>query len=152
MPVIACTEFIPVYNEFFKFLDRREGRDAVVQFWRKLAEAYLGDLQDLAAAKGLRGCFEWWDRVLAEEAADYRLELDEADGEFRIVMHRCPSKGELLDLEHIEPYPDYCEHCDTLYRSVLEPLGFEYEFDRSECNRAACCRIVRKARAPRRRD
>jgi len=146
--MISCTEFIPAYSELFKFIEQRSGKEGVVRFWEGLGDAYLGDLRDLAVAKGLAGCFEWWDRVLAEEAADYRLALDEERGIFEIVMLRCPSKGELIDLDHIDPYLAYCEHCDILYRGVLESLGFEYEVDLSQCDQAACTRIVYNTMVP----
>ena len=64
------------------------------------------------------------------------MTLDEEAGEFTITMHRCPSKGMLLGLEHLEPYHDYCAHCATLYRRALEPLGYEYEMDLSDCDQA----------------
>ncbi len=71
------------------------------------------------------------------------MELDEEAGEFSITMHRCPSKGMLLDLKHVKPYHDYCGHCDVLYRRVLEPLGYEYLYDMSETDRARCRLVVR---------
>jgi len=144
--MVSCTEFIPAYSELFKFLHRKEGRAGVIRFWEHLSDAYLGDLRERAAARGLTGCFEWWDEVLQEEAADYRLVLDEDAGTFQVVMLHCPSKGRLLELNHLEPYPAYCEHCDTLYRRALEPLGFGYEVDLSRCDHATCTRTVRVKR------
>jgi hypothetical protein len=146
--VISCTDFIPAYSELFKFLDAKGGRPAVEEFWAYLADTYLGPLRDLAARDGLRGCWEYWARALNEEAADFTMELDEEAGEFRIVMRRCPSKARLLENRHLEPYASYCDHCDALYRRVLEPLGFRYEIDLSENDRARC--IVRIARPPKR--
>ena len=58
-------------------------------------------------------------------------------------MHHCPSKGMLQELEHVEPYHDYCGHCDVLYRRVLEPLGYECTFDMSRCDEAQCSFTVR---------
>jgi len=142
--MISCTEFIPAYSELFKFLEERGGKDAVVKFWEHLSDNYLTNLRDLAAREGLRGCWEYWARALNEEAADFTMELDEEGGEFRIVMQHCPSKGRLLAYKHCEPYPDYCGHCDLLYRRVLEPLGFSYEIDLSRCDQARCCLIVRR--------
>ena len=78
-----------------------------------------------------------------EEAADFTMELDENEGEFSITMHHCPSMSKLIDTAHVEPYTDYCEHCDVLYRRVLEPLGFEYHTDLSTCKDAKCKLIVR---------
>jgi len=136
--VISCTEFIPAYSELFKFLEKKGGKRAVIDFWNYLSDTYLTNLRDLVAANGLRGCWMYWERSLNEEAADFTMELDEEAGEFRIIMRRCPSKGRLLELGHVEPYKDYCEHCDVLYRRVLEPLGYEYEADLSRTHQARC--------------
>ena len=142
--MISCTEFIPAYSELFKFLHNKGGYDAVIKFWEDLSDAFLGNLRDYAAAKGLRGCFEYWSHTLNEEAADFKMTLDEENNIFEIQMRSCPSKGILLDTEHIEPYKNYCEHCDTLYRRVLEPLGFEYDIDLTQSDKAMCRITVRK--------
>ncbi|HXK61087.1 MAG TPA: hypothetical protein PLP42_14460 [Acidobacteriota bacterium] len=143
--MIACTEFIPAYSELFKFLHATGGKEAVVRFWESLSDAFLGNLRDLAAQKGLAGCYEYWSHSLTEEAADFRMVLDEEQGVFTIEMRRCPSMGRLLEDADLEPYPDYCEHCDVLYRRVLEPLGFEYHIDLSEaCQKARCSITIRK--------
>jgi hypothetical protein len=141
--VISCLDFIPAYSELFKFLEKKGGKTAVREFWNFLSDTYLTGLRDLVAAHGLRGCWLYWSQTLNEEAADFTMELDEGAGEFRIEMHRCPSKGRLLALGRIEPYRDYCEHCDVLYRRVLEPLGYEYSVDLSGTDRARCSVTVR---------
>ena len=142
--MISCTEFIPAYSELFKFLDKKGGKKAVVKFWQSLSDAFLGNLRDLVASKGLAGCFEYWSHTLTEEAADFRMTLDEENGVFEIEMRYCPSMGRLLHTEHIEPYKYYCEHCDVLYRRVLEPLGFNCVADMSRCSEATCKLIVTK--------
>ncbi|MFC1509448.1 hypothetical protein ACFL60_07175 [Candidatus Omnitrophota bacterium] len=142
--MISCTDFIPAYSELFKYLERKGGKEAVVDFWNYISDTFLGNLRDLVAENGIRGCWQYWSHTLNEEAADFTMELDEEAGEFSISMHHCPSKGRLMELSHIEPYHDYCEHCDVLYRRVLEPLGYEYVTDLSECDRARCKLIVRK--------
>ena len=146
--MISCTEFIPAYSELFKFLDARGHKAAVVKFWQSLSDTFLDNLRDLAAAKGLAGCFEYWSHTLGEEAADFRMTLDEQAGEFTIEMRHCPSMGRLLEIEHIEPYESYCEHCDVLYRRVLEPLGFECEADLSNCHEARCSLTMRRKARP----
>ena len=142
--MISCTEFIPAYSELFKFLHNKGGKEAVIKFWESLSDAFLDNLRQLATKKGLQGCFEYWSHTLTEEAADFKMTLDEEKGLFEIHMRNCPSKGRLLEMKHIEPYKSYCEHCDTLYRRVLEPLGFGYEIDLSNCDNAACTLIVTK--------
>ena len=136
--MISCTEFIPAYSELFKYLERARGPEAVLDFWNYLSDNFLHNLRDLVREHGLRGCWLYWSHTLNEEAADFTMELDEEAGEFRIVMHQCPSKGRLMECEHVEPYHDYCRHCDVLYRRVLEPFGYECTVDLSQCDQARC--------------
>lgn len=136
--MISCTEFIPAYSEFFKYLEEKDGKKAVVSFWEYLSDNYLTNLKDLVVKNGIEGCWLYWSHSLNEEAADFTMTLDKEAGEFVIEMKHCPSKGMLNKIEHIEPYKDYCEHCDTLYRRVLEPLGYRYSIDLSECDKARC--------------
>ena len=142
--MIPCTDFIPAYSDLFKFLEKKGGRRAVDGFWNYLSDRFLTNLKRLVRKHGIRGCWLYWSHTLNEEAADFTMELDEEKGEFRIVMHRCPSKGRLLKYRHIVPYHDYCRHCDVLYRRVLEPLGYEYRYDMSQCGRARCALRVRR--------
>ena len=142
--MIPCTDFIPAYSELFKFLEEKGGKEAVVDFWNYLSDNFLGNLRDLVVENGIRGCWLYWSHTLNEEAADFTMELDEEAGEFKITMHRCPSKGLLLECNYVEPYDDYCGHCDVLYRRVLEPLGYECLTDMSDCDEGKCSLVVRR--------
>ncbi|MHB9025772.1 MAG: hypothetical protein ACYC7E_16660 [Armatimonadota bacterium] len=142
--MIPCTDFIPAYSELFRFLEVKGGAAAVEEFWNYLSDNFLTNLHDLVAEHGLRGCWLYWSHTLNEEAADFTMELDEDTNVFTIVMHRCPSRGRLMELTHLEPYPDYCRHCDVLYRRVLEPLGYAYDIDLSGCEQAQCMITVRE--------
>ena len=142
--MISCTEFIPAYSELFKYLEKVGGKSAVIDYWQYLSDNFLGNLKDLVEKEGLRGCWLYWTHTLNEEAADFTMELDEEVGEFRITMHHCPSMGLLLKTPHIEPYPAYCEHCAILYRRVLEPLGYEYQFYHPEPGEASCSIVVKR--------
>jgi hypothetical protein len=144
--MISCTEFIPAYSELFKFLHQKGGEGNVIAFWEHLSDSFLGNLHDAVSRMGIAGCFEYWSHTLTEEAAGFRMELDEDTGTFTIEMRHCPSKGRLLSLDHIKPYEHYCEHCEVLYRRVLEPLGYEYTVDLSRCDQAACRLTVRRAK------
>jgi hypothetical protein len=145
--MISCTEFIPAYSEGFKFLEERGGRSKVDEFWEYLSDLYLeGSLKKLVMEQGIAGCYTYWEQALNEEAADFTMTLDEENGEFKIEMHKCPSKGMLLELEHMKPYKAYCEHCPALYSRVLEPLGYEYNMDLKRTGSAACTLSVRKKR------
>lgn len=146
--MISCTEFIPAYSALFDYLEQRGGKAAVLDFWNYLADNFLGNLRDLVIANGIRGCWLYWSHTLNEEAADFTMTLDEEAGEFSITMQHCPSKGRLIELQHIEPYHDYCRHCDVLYRRILEPLGYEYTYDQSQTAQARCKLVVRRQATP----
>ncbi len=144
--MISCTDFIPAYSALFSYLDARGGEDAVADFWNYLSDNFLGNLKALVEEHGIRGCWLYWSHTLNEEAADFTMTLDEEAGLFRIEMHDCPSKGRLLADDRITPYPNYCGHCDTLYRRVLEPLGYAYDIDLSHCDQATCTVTVTNTR------
>lgn len=147
--MISCTEFIPAYSALFAEIHQRGGgKEAVVRFWEYLSDHCLETLRARVEEKGLAGCWEYWEGTLNEEAADFYMELDEEAGVFRIEMRHCPSKGRLLEIPHITPYPYYCEHCDLLYRRVLEPLGYRYHIDLSHCDEARCVLVVTRNPEP----
>ena len=143
--MISCTEFIAAYSEHFKFLEKKGGKKAVLDFWNFLSRKYLStSLKRLVKKHGIRGCWLYWKKSLNEEAADFTMELDEKAGVFKINMQHCPSKGRLMQWKHMRPYPEYCLHCDVLYRRILEPLGFTYEADLTATGKARCRLVVRK--------
>lgn len=142
--MISCTEFIPAYSELFRFLEQRDGEEAVLRYWEAVSRDGIGALKKLVETHGIRGCYLYWSHTLNEEAADFTMTLDEDAGVFRLDMTYCPSKGRLLALPDFEPYHNYCGHCDVLYRRVLEALGYVYEFDASRCDRAQCAITVKK--------
>ncbi len=139
--MIGCKDFIPAYSELFKFLEQEDGPAAVEDFWNYISDHFLENLKDLVTQNGIRGCWMYWQHTLNEEAADFTLTLDEDKGQFHIAMHKCPSIGRLISEPHIEPYHEYCRHCDVLYRRVLEPLGYEYQIDNEFCHTEARCNI-----------
>ncbi len=140
--MISCTEFIPSYSELFSFLEEEYGYAEVERYWNDIFDPDRnGILNQKVARLGLRGCYEYWAMSLNEEAADFTMYLNEADGWFMIQMHRCPSKGRLLDLEQIRPYPRYCLHCD-MYRKTVERYGLRYQYDFTQTGRAACSSLI----------
>lgn len=142
--MISCTEFIPAYSEGFKFLEQLGGRQEVEKFWSELSELYLKDsLLKLITEKGLEGCFEYWSHSLNEEAADFTMTLDKNKEEFKIVMHKCPSKGKLLELGYVVPYHSYCDHCEALYKPIAERAGYKYKAEVDPDNASCMLKIFK---------
>ncbi|PWM47050.1 MAG: hypothetical protein DBX47_01325 [Clostridiales bacterium] len=141
--MISCTEFIYSYSELFKFIEKREGEQGVKTYWEHISDNYVAPrLGECVHADGIEGCYKYWAKALSEEAADFTMTLD--NDIFVIDMHHCPSKGRLLDKKNMEPYHNYCGHCDLLYRRVLEPLGLKYDYDMSGTANAQCKLTISK--------
>lgn len=144
--MISCTEFIPAYSELFTFLEDRYGREEVDRFWEYLfkPDGVGIPLINFLKKEGIKGCYSYWNGSLNEEAADFSMYLNEQAGWFKIQMHRCPSKGRLLELKDtlgIVPYHDYCLHCDH-YRESVEQVGLRYIYDFCGVEKASCSILV----------
>ncbi len=143
--MISCTQFIPAYSEGFKYLEKKDGKKKVNNFWEYLSDLYLEEtLKKQVIEKGLKGCFDYWAKALNEEAADFTMTLDEDNNKFEIQMHKCPSKGMLNDINYMQPYDEYCKHCIVLYKRVLNPLGYKYKMDLSDIDQAKCRLTINK--------
>ncbi|HHV62660.1 MAG TPA: hypothetical protein GXX51_08490 [Firmicutes bacterium] len=139
--MISCTDFIPAYNEAFKFLQEKGGRELLEKFWKFISDRYLQNLDRLVAEKGLAGMEEYWGKSLTEEAADCVVER--GDDYFLIDMFHCPSVGHLNDLG-LEKCSCYCDHCPALYPPIISRYGFEVQYDIIDRENGRCRMYVKK--------
>jgi len=144
--MISCTDFIPAYSELFTYLEEKHGKEEVRRYWDYIftPDGKGSPLLNFVKNEGIRGCFTYWSGSLNEEAADFTMYLNESKGWFMVVMHKCPSKGRLLELEKetdIKPYKDYCLHCDG-YRKAVEKVGLKYIYNFNGIDHAACSMLI----------
>lgn len=143
--MISCTDFIPAYSELFRYLEDNYGREEIDNYWRTMFKPGGGSpLVNFVTKEGIKGCFTYWKGTLNEEAAHFTMYLNEKRGFFKLVMHRCPSKGKLIDLRDqigLVPYHDYCLHCDG-YRAAVEQVGLEYIYDFTDMDKAGCSILI----------
>lgn len=144
--MISCTEFIPAYSELFKYLDSKFGRKEVERFWEYLFKPTGKGIPLINFLKkdGLRGAWDYSMGTLTEEAADFTKYFNEKEGWIYNEMHYCPSKGRLLKLQEeigLEPYYDYCRHCDY-YKYSYELAGFKYIRNNVHVDKAQCSSLV----------
>lgn len=139
--MISCTEFILVYNELFSFLDEKYGKQAVIEFWEYISDQFLTNLDRLVREKGIEGMKEYWTHTLTEEGADYEMKV--TSSEFEIFMKKCPSVNK-LNTSNVRKYPNYCDHCDLLYRRIIEKYGFTYDYEFIDREKGICRLIVKK--------
>ena len=145
--MISCKDFIPVYSEIFCYLEKHFGRQEVDKYWEaifKVNKNKKSALLSFLEKEGIKGCYSYWTGTLNEEAADFSMYLNEKRGFFKIDMHRCPSKGRLVDLQEqigLEPYKDYCLHCDG-YRYACNAVGLDYIYNFQGTDKAACTLFI----------
>lgn len=140
--MISCTEFIPSYSELFCYLEENHGEEEVRKFWTYLFEPTGKGIPliNFARKNGLRGCWDYWEGTLTEEAAHVTKWISESGGWIYSIMHYCPSKGRLLELEKeigLKPYHNYCGHCDY-YRAALEEVGLTWVRNHMDTDKASC--------------
>lgn len=143
--MISCTEFIPLYSEFFKFCEKKGGKSAVMDYWIYLSDTNIGDKENPNSLAykcenlgGFLGAIAYWGHTLTEEACDLIHFIDNKNKVFYSRMRHCPSRGMLNSLSHVEPYSDYCSHCKVIYQRVLEKYGIVYERDHRNIDKAEC--------------
>jgi len=144
--MISCVDFIPSYSELFSYLDENYGHKEVEKFWTYLFEPTGKGIPLINFAKrdGLKGCFDYWNGTLTEEAADCTQYANLEEGWILREMHHCPSKGRLLELEKelgIQPYYDYCSHCDY-YRAALDMVGLKWVRFHQHVDKASCSSLL----------
>ena len=153
--MISCTEFIPLYSEFFKYLDKIGGYDEVLKYWYHISDTSIGDKTNPHSMAyhcerlgGFAGARAYWGHTTSEEACDVYSVLDLENKYSYSEMNYCPSRAMLNSFEHITPYEHYCEHCKIIYSRVLEKYGCVYERDHTRVNEAKCSSVLYEASNP----
>jgi len=141
--MIPAKEFILAYNELFKFLHRKYGKKAVIDFWIYISDNFLKNLDKLVKEKGIAGMAEYWTHTLTEEKAVYTMSV--GPDYFEIFMKKCPSVG-ILNKKKVKKYPYYCEHCDVLYKRIIEKYGFVYKIQFIDREKGVCKVKIHKKR------
>lgn len=116
-------------------MDERYGKQAVTEFWEYISDKFLTNLDRLVREKGIEGMREYWTHTLTEEGADYEMKV--TPNEFEIFMKQCPSV-DILNKSGVKKYQNYCDHCDLLYRRVIEKYGFTYNYEFLDREKGIC--------------
>ena len=139
--MISCTEFIPAYSELFKFIDKKSGRQAVYDYWNWCFQPEKSYLYIHLVESGFIGAWNYWSDIVKEEACDCSRVYNEEEGWSISCMHACPSRGRFEKLGYLEPFDEYCEHCNC-YNIALEKQGFAMIRDHRGTEHASCRSVL----------
>ena len=103
--MIPSDHFVRFYNEVFKFLDEQGGLPA---YYEKISRHQQLHCLKLFRDKGLRGVYEYYQKIYKEENCLGQMILNEH--ELILRMDRCPSLSKALDND-AGACRKYCLHC-----------------------------------------
>jgi len=105
--MIPSDHFVKFYNEIFKYLERRGG-DALDRYYARVADRQAYFTLDAFKRDGLKGMYDYWERIRIEENCDMTHEYN--DTFYHCHMNTCPSLSKVLDND-AAPCGRYCDHC-----------------------------------------
>jgi hypothetical protein len=123
--MIPSDHYVRMYNEMFKMLEER-GHAELQAYWRAIAKQQEAVLAPFIEKDGLKGMFEYWDRIRIEENCEAVLTL--TDEYFEFLMLKCPSLTKAMDND-AGAFLYYCDHCAAWVKPVVEKFGYHNGYD-----------------------
>ncbi len=123
--MIPSDHFVRYYNEVFKFLDKQPG-DELTKYWLAVSKLQEKFCLEQFQNNGLKGMYDYWERIRIEENCDMTLKLNEDF--FGLTMHCCPSLSKVLDND-ATPCEKYCDHCIGWVGPLLRKCGYYMIYD-----------------------
>ena len=123
--MIPSDHFVKFYNEIFKYLERK-GPEELDRYYARVAERQAYFTLDAFKRDGLKGMYEYWERIRIEENCDMTHGYDDACYHSR--MNVCPSLSKVLDND-AAPCGRYCDHCPGWVGRVIAAAGYFMVYD-----------------------
>ena len=123
--MIPSDHFVRFYNEVFKFLEE-QGDGELEKYWLEISRHQEKECLELFKTKGLKGMYDYWERIRIEENCDMTMTL--TDDCLILEMHRCPSLSKVLDND-AKPCEKYCDHCAGWIGPLLKKAGYFNVYD-----------------------
>lgn len=125
--MIPSDHFVYFYNEIFKELEKL-GSDALDRYYACVAERQAYFTLESFKKNGLRGMYDYWERIRIEENCDLVNELNEKEGYYMARMRKCPSITKALESD-AGTCLSYCNHCPGWVLRVLTKAGYYGVYD-----------------------
>ena len=123
--MIPSDHFVKFYNEIFKYLERK-GPEELDRYYGRVADRQAYFTLDAFRRDGLKGMYEYWERIRIEENCDMTHEYD--DKRYHCRMNTCPSLSKVLDND-ASPCGRYCDHCPGWVGRVIAAAGYFMVYD-----------------------
>ncbi len=143
--VISDNEFIQFYSQICVEIHKRYGKGDVEKEWSFLSKNSPNciELDKSIKKDGLKGIYNVNKKGLGTLGS--RCSITLRDDEVVIDIHNCVIIEKLI-VTNLEPYENYCEHCEALMAPIIKRNGFFADFYRLDKNKGKCRIHVRKNR------
>ncbi len=148
--MLPSDHFVKFYNEIFKYLDQR-GPAELERYYARVADRQAFFTLEAFKRDGLKGMYDYWERIRIEENCDMDLVL--SDGCLELKMNVCPSLTKVIDND-AGPCHAYCDHCPGWVGRVLAEARHYMVYDIVSRTEPRCCMHIfeDRARAEAKRD
>ena len=123
--MIPSDHFVYFYNEVFKEI-REQGPAALDRYYARVADRQANFTLDAFRREGLKGMYDYWERIRIEENCQMETEL--ADDHYRLRMTKCPSLTKAME-SAAGACPVYCDHCPGWVLKVFSMAGYWGVYD-----------------------
>ena len=141
--MLPSDHYVRMYNELFKMLEEK-GHEELQSYWREISHLQESILAPYIMKDGLKGMYEYWDRIRIEENCEAELSLTDEYFEFRML--RCPSLSKAMDND-AGVCGLYCDHCAGWVKPLMEKFGYHCGYDMVSRTEPVCVMRVYKDKA-----
>lgn len=143
--MIPSDHFVYFYNEIFKELEKL-GPEALDKYYARVADRQAYFTLDAFKSNGLKGMYDYWERIRVEENCDLVADLHEDEGYYQTWMRKCPSLTKALESD-AGPCASYCNHCPGWVVRVVTEAGFYIVYNMKSRTIPHCAKFVTRHRA-----
>ena len=142
--MIPSDHFVYFYNEIFKELEKL-GPEALDKYYARVADRQAYFTLDAFKKDGLKGMYDYWERIRVEENCQSWNDLHEKEGFYQSRMNKCPSLTKALESD-AGPCHVYCNHCPGWVLRVFTMAGYYGVFNMKSRTVPQCAKFVTKDR------
>ena len=142
--MIPSDQFVLFYNEIFKLLEAK-GPEHLRKYYDRIAARQGEFTKKQFKALGLKGMFEYWERIRIEENCDSWHNMD-PNGEFlEGGQNVCPSLTKALTSD-AGACKSYCNHCPGWVMPIFTDCGYYAVYDIISRTEPKCYDFISKNR------
>ena len=122
---MSAPDFFFGVNEMFRHIHDHYGKQALIDYWRKLGAHHYRQRNARWRSGGAAAIAEDW-RTYFDHEPGAQVDVTHDDGQVTLDIRACPAIGHLKKHgRDIVPY--YCEHCDHVCGAQAQAAGFGFK-------------------------